>query len=90
LGTPDEGPSERIFRAANAVRPTELDVEAMERVFPQLVITGDDGEKTVAYEGLIGVLIEAVKELDARLSVLETADEARGSERQPPRPGPQD
>jgi hypothetical protein len=36
------------------------------------VMTNDRGQKVVAYEGLIGQLIEAVKELDARLSALES------------------
>jgi len=45
----------------------------VERIFPQLVETGDDGIKRVHYYGLIGPLIEAVKELDARLSALEAA-----------------
>jgi hypothetical protein len=43
----------------------------VERIFPQLVETGEDGIKRVAYYGLIGPLIEAVKELDGRLRALE-------------------
>ena len=43
----------------------------VERVFPELVTTGDDGYKRVNYAGLIGPLIEAVKELDARVKALE-------------------
>jgi hypothetical protein len=61
------------------------DVEA---VFPELVTTGADGHKRVAYTGLIGPLIEAVKELDERLRAVEerlgdreTGEEGRG--RQP-------
>lgn len=55
----------------------------VERVFPQLVETGDDGIKRVHYYGLIGPLIQAVKELDARLSLLE----ARLPEQPPQEPG---
>ena len=44
------------------------DVEA---VFPELVHTGPDGFKRVDYKGLIGPLIEAVKELDDRVRELE-------------------
>jgi hypothetical protein len=44
----------------------------VEKVFPELVTTGRDGFKRVNYVGLIGPLIEAVKELDQRLSAIET------------------
>jgi hypothetical protein len=44
----------------------------VERVFPQLVDTGEDGIKRVQHYGLIGPLIEAVKALDARLTALES------------------
>ena len=43
----------------------------VERVFPQLVETGEDGIKRVHYFGLIGPLIEAVRELDSRIGALE-------------------
>jgi Chaperone of endosialidase len=43
----------------------------VERVFPELVTTGADGYKRVNYIGLIGPLIEAVKELAARVEALE-------------------
>jgi hypothetical protein len=62
----------RVSEAAGAEITPELDPEAIGKVFPQLVVTGDDGEPTVAYEGLIGLLIEAVKELDARVGRLES------------------
>lgn len=45
--------------------------QEVERVFPELVTTGDDGFKRVDYIGLIGPLIEAVKELDERVQALE-------------------
>jgi len=45
--------------------------QEVERVFPELVTTGDDGIKRVYYAGLIGPLIEAVKELDQRVQALE-------------------
>jgi hypothetical protein len=50
--------------------------QEVERVFPELVTTDDQGRKKVNYVGLIGPLIEAVKELDARITKLE-ADLAR-------------
>ena len=43
----------------------------VERVFPELVTTREDGYKQVNYAGLIGPLIEAIKELDARVRALE-------------------
>jgi hypothetical protein len=43
----------------------------VEKVFPELVTTDEQGNKQVAYYGLIGPLIEAVKELDARVRELE-------------------
>lgn len=45
--------------------------QEVERVFPDLVETGEDGIKRVHYYGLIGPLIEAVRELDDRLRALE-------------------
>lgn len=47
--------------------------QEIERVFPELVRTDEQGRKKVNYLGLIGPLIEAVKELDARLTAVETA-----------------
>jgi len=43
----------------------------VERIFPELVRTSEQGHKEVAYHGLIGPLIEAVKELDERLRAAE-------------------
>src|SRR4051794_5936618 len=54
--------------------------QELERVFPELVTTRPDGFKQVHYAGLIGPLIEAVRELDARLTALEQpGDRSRGS-----------
>lgn len=41
------------------------------RVFPDAVRPGDDGYLTVDYHGLVGVLVEAVKELADRVEELE-------------------
>jgi hypothetical protein len=43
----------------------------VERVFPELVERGENGFLAVHYYGLIGPLIEAVKELDGRLRAIE-------------------
>jgi hypothetical protein len=45
--------------------------QEVEKVFPQLVSTDEQGRKQVDYSGLIAPLIEAVKELDDRLCMLE-------------------
>jgi Chaperone of endosialidase len=56
----------------------------VEKVFPELVSTDEQGHKRVAYHGLVAPLIEAVKELDARLSALESAQAAKSAEPAPP------
>lgn len=66
----DELPEQLAAATGGEVR-TELDPDQVERVFPELVITNEDGEREVAYEGLVGLLIEAVRELDGRVSALE-------------------
>jgi len=44
----------------------------VEKVFPELV-HGSEGKKTLQYSGLIGVLVEAVKDLSAKVAALEAA-----------------
>lgn len=43
----------------------------VERVFPELISTGISGHKTVNYNGLVGVLFAAVKELSAKVKEME-------------------
>ena len=43
----------------------------VEKVFPTLVKENEEGTKSVNYSGIIGVLVEAVKELSARVEELE-------------------
>ena len=61
--------------------------QEVEKVFPQLVSTDEQGRKQVDYSGLIAPLIEAVTELDDRLRALEArygqAGEQTGQESQP-------
>jgi len=45
--------------------------QEVEQVLPELVVTDEQGRKKVNYVGLIGPLIEAVKELDQRLAAVE-------------------
>jgi hypothetical protein len=53
-------------------RNVELGVIAqdVEKVYPQLVVTSPDGIKSMNYSGMIGPLVEAVKELDDQNSQL--------------------
>ena len=44
--------------------------QEVEKVLPELVNTADDGVKSVNYDGLVGVLIESVKELKAEIEEL--------------------
>jgi hypothetical protein len=45
--------------------------QEVEEVFPEAVTEDRDGIKKVDYLGLVAVLIESVKELDARVAALE-------------------
>jgi len=47
-----------------------LIAQEVEKVFPELVKTGSDGFKSVDYVSLTAVLVEAIKELNAEVSVL--------------------
>ena len=44
----------------------------VEKVFPELV-HGEEGTKSLQYSGLIGALIESVKELSTKVAALEAA-----------------
>lgn len=44
----------------------------VEKVFPQAVITGSDGYKSVSYMGLVGPVIQAIKELHTKFKALVT------------------
>ena len=46
----------------------------VEKVFPDAVTTGEDGYLRVDYHGLVGALVEAVKELADRVEELERRD----------------
>ncbi len=65
-----EESTEQVAKAARGSE-TFLDADQVARVFPDLVSTDEEGKPVVAYEGLLGPLIEAIKELDARVTALE-------------------
>jgi hypothetical protein len=45
--------------------------QEVEKVLPEIVVTRDNGYKAVKYEKIIAVLIEAVKELNNKIEILE-------------------
>ena len=58
-------------------KPHQIGVIAqeIEKVIPEVVITNDDGLKSVAYGNLSGLLIEAIKELKAEIDELKSNQE---------------
>jgi hypothetical protein len=59
---------------ADAVQKTGVDVgviaQQVESVFPEIVVTRDNGYKAVYYEKLVPLLIEAIKELNKKVDAL--------------------
>ena len=54
---------------AKAIGVIAQDVEP---VFPELVVTQEDGYKVVKYDNMVAILIESIKELKARIEKLES------------------
>ena len=54
-------------------RQTGVIAQEVEKVLPEVVQTSEDGIKHVAYGNMVGLLIEGIKELEARVEVLENA-----------------
>lgn len=48
---------------ANGIKSMGVIAQDLEKIYPQLVLDGKDGMKTVSYEGLIAPLISSVQEL---------------------------
>ena len=69
------------FKMKDGDDSTELGLIAqdVEAVYPELVFTGRDGIKALNYQGMIGPLVEAVKELDAQNAALRAELEAKDS-----------
>ena len=57
-----------------------LIAQDVEKVLPELVSTGDDGMKSVAYANIVAVLIEAVKEQERVIKTLSTRVDAQEQE----------
>ncbi len=74
-------PLEKVLalRGVSFIRTTDdtqktqvgLIAQEVEQVLPEVVLTGHDGHKAVAYGNIVGVLVEAIKELEARVAELE-------------------
>ena len=61
------------YNLINSISPSMgVIAQDVEKVFPELV-HGSEGNKTLQYSGLIGVLVEAVKDLSAKVAALEAA-----------------
>jgi hypothetical protein len=57
---------------SNSLPSAGLIAQDVEKYLPELISTTDDA-KTLNYNGVIGVLVEAIKELSDRIKVLENA-----------------
>ena len=61
------------YNLINSISPSVgVIAQDVEKVFPELV-HGSEGKKSLQYSGLIGVLVEAVKDLSAKVAALESA-----------------
>jgi hypothetical protein len=54
-----------VMKEGDGATELGLIAQDVEAVYPELVATGPDGIKSLNYQGMIGPLVEAVKELDA-------------------------
>ena len=54
-------------------RHTGLIAQEVQKVLPEAVITGDDGIMSVAYGNMMGIVVEAIKELKAQVEELQYA-----------------
>jgi hypothetical protein len=62
------------FRWADTGRPSlGLIAQEVEDIIPMLVSTGPEGEKTLSYGNIVGVLIEAIKEQQKQIDELKLA-----------------
>ncbi len=66
-------PQNNGFSSVNtlSVRQMGLIAQSVERVIPEVVTTNSNGIKTIAYSNLVGLLVEAIKEEDDKVSKLQ-------------------
>ena len=58
-------------RIADDTKSIGVVAQEIEKVLPELVLTDEEGMKSVNYAQITGLLIEAVKELSAKVEELE-------------------
>jgi len=65
-------PNDTLTVISNKENPTQIGVIAqeVEKIVPEVVITQSDGKKYVAYQNLVGLLIEAIKEQQNQINYL--------------------
>ena len=55
----------------NGLKSSGVIAQELEQVLPHLVSTSEEGTKSVNYSGIIGYLIETIRELNDRITTLE-------------------
>ena len=64
----------RYTKKGSALEQIGVIAQEVEEVLPEVVLTGGDGVKSVAYGNIVGVLIEAIKELKAEIDQLKAGE----------------
>lgn len=64
-----------VYFTKDGVKGIGVIAQEVERVFPELVVDDENGYKSVAYGNVVGVLIEAIKELKSELDMLKRGQE---------------
>lgn len=73
------------YRRDSREREMGLIAQDVQRAFPEAVVETDEGLLMVDYGGLVGALVEGIKELADRLDVLTAATSDPGEEEAPVR-----
>jgi|GEM_PF-1174376 hypothetical protein len=53
------------------IRQMGLIAQAVQRVVPEVVTTNDNGIETIAYSNMVGLLVEAIKQEDVKVNMLQ-------------------
>jgi hypothetical protein len=62
------------LKASNSRRHAGVIAQEVEKILPEVVIENEEGIKSVAYGNLVGLLIEAIKELKAEVNALKNKE----------------
>ena len=68
---PTEIPFTLLERQTMSKQHYGLDAEQLEEIFPDLVYANEDGTKSINYVEMVPVLVQAIKELSAKVEALE-------------------